>query len=118
MPNRTGIRARAPKWDVLLSLVLTVLFLYNPFQTAPASVGGLSLQHRASYRGTVGSSELQHFTATDRQDKAAAQDHAIVELLASLSRPANRFLPRPAEEILFQPQVLCASLWFRPPPAR
>jgi hypothetical protein len=120
MLHTTRIRAgvSAPKWHAVLSLVLAVLFFYNPYQSLPNSSGGLNLRHRASYRATVGSSELQHFTATDRQDEAAVQDHAIVELFASLSSLANRFAPRPDEELLFQPQVLCASLWFRPPPAR
>jgi len=120
VPDTTRIRtcASAPKWHAVLSLVLALLFLYNPYQSTLASSRGLTVRHRVSYRATVGSSELQHFTPTDRQDKATAEHDAIVESFVSLSRPADSFLPRPAEEILLQPQVLCASLWFRPPPAR
>ena len=113
-----AIRVRARKWRVVVSLLLALLFLYNPYQSFALSSGGLGVSHRASYRATVGSSELQHFASTERRTMEDVGDHVIFELFVFFSTPTGTFSPRPAEHPPSVPQVLSASLWFRPPPAR
>lgn len=116
----TRIRARVggPQWQVMLSFVLALLFLYNPFQSSLTSSGGLSVRHPASYRATVASSELQQFRLTDKEQKAAVPDQVIAESFASFHDGANVLLLRPPEDLPIAQRILCASLWFRPPPAR
>jgi hypothetical protein len=109
--------AVVPTWRILLSLVLAVLFLYNPYQLPPGSTGELNVRHRASYRATVGSSELQHFTATAKKDRTTARYSAIFDLFHSLSGQADELLLCPSRDLAIPQLVLFASLWFRPPPA-
>lgn len=110
--------ARASKWRIVVSLVLAVLFLYNPYQACACSSGGLSVSHRASYRATVGSSELQHFTPAERRAKAVVRDAVVFELLVFLPSATVTFFPHPDEQVRSARPVFDASLWFRPPPAR
>jgi hypothetical protein len=102
----------------LVCVVLAILFLYNPYVTLASSPSGkLNVQHRLSYRATVGSSELQHFSPPDAR-KIFATPIAIAATW--LEAPIN-FLVGLAAEVsthhLCAYQLVCADLWFRPPPA-
>src|SRR5580704_11658762 len=44
-------------------MLLVFLFLHNPYLSAPGSAGGLNVKHPASHRATVGSSELERYSA-------------------------------------------------------
>jgi hypothetical protein len=98
-------------------LFLAFSLLYNPFLAAPRTTGGFEVGHPASHRATVGASELQHFLSIVGLDFASFADLAPAEvpvLLAVLSGPISFHVSRG----LYPPQqLLCASLWFRPPPA-
>src|SRR5271165_5685736 len=58
------------QWKSVPCIVLALLFLYNPYLVGPCASGSLNVEHPASHRATVGSSELQHFTAPDRVSDA------------------------------------------------
>jgi hypothetical protein len=104
------------RWQAILCLLLALLFLYNPFMTAPSSGLGLNLRHSASHRATVGSSELQQFTATERHAPTIQMDGLIREVLLVKPLVFKRFATLDLE--VRSPQnVLPANLWFRPPPA-
>jgi hypothetical protein len=103
---------------VFVCVALAILFLYNPYPgMASPSSGKLNVQHSLSYRATVGSSELQHFSPPDAR-KIFATPVAVATTW--LESPVN-FLVGQAAEVsthhLCVYQLLCADLWFRPPPA-
>jgi len=106
------------RFTLFVCLALAILFLYNPYLTlASPSSAQPNVQHSLSYRATVGSSELQHFSPTD-----ARKIYAIPIAVATtwLEFPLN-FLVGQAAEVsthhLCAYQLVCADLWFRPPPA-
>ena len=105
------------KHRVWLCVVLTGLFLYNPFLAGADSFGGLNLRHLPSNRATIGSSELQQFRVTDGRSSFAIPEAASIESYASWPDPSVAVSEGLAEDILPAQQFLCASLWFRPPPA-
>jgi hypothetical protein len=90
---------------------------YNPYLAAPNSMTGLNVHHPASNRATVGSSELQHFATAAGQYFPGFADLAqagVPFLLPTLSR---LIFFRVFHGLYPPQQLLCASLWFRPPPA-
>jgi hypothetical protein len=105
------------RWQVVLCLLLAALVVYNPYLAGAGSGTGLCVQHSASYRATVGASELQHFTPQDGRGVLAAATPAILFFLNYLVglRPEAR---RYAERVVAPKGIsLPASLWFRPPPS-
>jgi hypothetical protein len=103
---------------VFVCVTLAILFLYNPYATlASSSSGKLNVQRSLSYRATLGSSELQHFSPPD-----ARKIFLIPIAVATtwLESPVN-FPAGQAAEVsthrLCAYQLVCADLWFRPPPA-
>ena len=107
-----------PTWQVALCLLLAALVVYNPYLSATDSSVGLCLRHSASFRATLGASELQHFTPIDSIAMLAAT--AIIALAHFL----QFHLPESSERhtdvtqrVVPPEQALPASLWFRPPPA-
>jgi hypothetical protein len=98
-------------------LVLASLFLYNPFLAGADSFGGLNLRHPPSNRATIGSSELQQFRVTDGRSTFAIPEAASIEFHPPLLDHPLAVCESAAEDILPAQQFLCASLWFRPPPA-
>jgi len=103
--------------NMVVCLALAVLFLYNPYLAVTPSSNVLNIHHTLSYRATVGSSELQHFSPTDAR-KILALSAAIV--LSWLDAPANPIVSR-VTEVSPHPacafEVSCSDLWFRPPPS-
>jgi hypothetical protein len=101
---------------VWLCLSLAVLFLYNPFVTAPASGLGFNVSHSASNRATVGASELQHFKANESQGIQVG----IIEPAGRLGL-VDRFMVErstaPELQVHIPRNVFLGSWWFRPPPA-
>jgi hypothetical protein len=99
-------------------LLLSVLFLYNPFLAMQGSSGVLSVGHPPSYRATVASSELLKFENSKNSTAIAIED---VDLSATFILIQAQ--PRPPAghgdtEILHATdQFLSGKLWFRPPPA-
>jgi len=107
--------ALKPHQWVCVFLVFSLI--YNPFVSAPRRTRGLEVGHPMSHRATVGASELQHFTTVTSQELTGFADLALAEtslVLPTLSEvntlPVSRAPHSPQ-------QFLCASLWFRPPPA-
>jgi hypothetical protein len=103
---------------VALCLLLVALVVYNPYLSATDSSAGLCLRHSASFRATLGASELQHFTPKDSSaalsaTAALALAHFPQLLVAEQIEPRTAALRRVAPP---EP-ALPASLWFRPPPA-
>ena len=112
-----GLEAGLPRRiEILVCLTLAILFLYNPFLAVIQSSNVLNVHHSLSYRATVASSELQHFSPTDGR-KIFALSVAIV--LPWLDSPASPMVSRATE--VSPPAarsfgILCSDLWFRPPP--
>ena len=106
------------KQDVWVCLLLAILLLYNPFLVTLGSAASLTVQHAGSYRATVGSSEMQQFASAagqdlfDFADSAPVQSFHMLPVLSGL----NFFFSVPSKIGTAQ-KFLCASLWFRPPPA-
>jgi hypothetical protein len=114
---QSGETRAVPRHRIWLCLVLTGLFLYNPFLAGADSFGGLNLCHLPSNRATIGSSELQQFRLTDIRDAFPIPVAASIESFACLLDPSVVDSEGLAEDILPAQHFLCASLWFRPPPA-
>src|ERR1700737_3721960 len=113
-----GPRARLHRRiTVAVCLALALLFLYNPYLAVTPSFSGLNVHHSLSYRATVGSSELQHFSPTDARKILALSVASVLYWLDSPAIPIVRrrteVSPHPA--CVFE--VVCSDLWFRPPPA-
>jgi hypothetical protein len=110
----TGLYRRI---NIVVCLTLAVLFLYNPYITVTPSSSVLNVHHTLSYRATVGSSELQHFSPTDARKILAL---SVATVLSWLDSPASPILSR-VSVVFVRPacafDVVCADLWFRPPPA-
>jgi hypothetical protein len=110
-----GARA-VPRHRVWLCLLLTGLFLYNPFLAGANSFGGLNLRHPPSHRATIGSSELQQFRVTDGRFALAIPEAASIGFYASVPDDFVGVSEGLSEDDFLPQQFLCASLWFRPPP--
>jgi hypothetical protein len=101
---------------VALCLVLIALFLYNPFLAIYGSSPVTNLQHPASFRGTVASSELRRSRLTEALPKIYAPEEAAVETIAPSTLAVVRIGVPPEEFLDFQLQAFSENLWFRPPP--
>jgi len=99
-------------------LLLSVLFLYNPFLAMQGSSGALSVGHPPSYRATVASSELLKFENSKNPTVIAIAD---VDLSATFilipPQPRPPAVHGDAEILHGTDQFLSGKLWFRPPPA-
>jgi len=110
----TGFHRRI---HIVVCLILAVLFLYNPYLvvTPPSSV--LNVHHILSYRATLGSSELQHFSPTEARKIFAT----LIAVAATWLESSINSLVGQAVDVsthhLCAHQLVCADLWFRPPPA-
>ena len=110
-------RERLSHCQVLLCLLLVGLMLYNPFAGLWGVGDGLSYDHLARNRATVGASELQHFCPVS--NSAASQVELDVDI------PATGMLPFAREEFsrtelqeTFPPQTkFSTELWNKPPPS-
>ena len=102
---------------VWICLFLVVLLLYNPYLMAPGSAGGLNVRHPVSNRATVGSSELQYFASGTGQDFSGFADLAPAEVSFLLPALSELNFSRVSRRLSPPQRFLCASLWFRPPPA-
>src|SRR6202035_1633896 len=103
--------------NIVVCLALAVLFLYNPYLAVTPSSNVLNIHHSLSYRATVGSSELQHFSPTDARKILAL---SVATVLSWLDSPANPIVSR-VTEVSADParafELVCSDQWFRPPPA-
>jgi hypothetical protein len=81
-------RKSIPIWQILTCVLLAGLFLYNPFLAASRASNSLTVCHPASYRATVGCSELEQFTPPN--DTAAAFLPNITDAQELLWRLAAR----------------------------
>ena len=103
--------------EMFVCLALAILFLYNPYLAVSPSSSVLNVHHTLSYRATVGSSELQHFSPTNARKIFAL---SVASVLNWLDSPANPMVRR-ITEVSAHPacafEVVCSDLWFRPPPA-
>jgi hypothetical protein len=96
-------------------LVLIALLLYNPFFTILGISHDLSVRHTLSYRATLAGSELRRCTFEAAQPLIPALDAAVI-YAASLLTPSVEGV-QPTDTPTPLAQVLCDSIWFRPPPS-
>ena len=114
--RKLSSREERPRCYAWLSVLLAVLFLYNPYLMAASSAGGLNICHPASHRATVGSSELDRYPSPDTQGIHAFVAVFFSNAFAFLPDVSSRLLPFQSPDSLPTQQVSHASLWFRPPP--
>jgi hypothetical protein len=103
--------------QICCCLLLALLFLYNPFLVVTPSSGNLSISHVASYRATVASSELQHFSPTDARKTFEVSLGLLFCRFEVVVDSAVGPTLEVATNHLYDSQLLCADSWFRPPPA-
>ena len=98
-------------------LLLAVLFLYNPFCTICMSPGPSAvLQHHASYRSTIASSELD-CSRFQTSKLHVAPLKTLVASVRVLLLEKDDLRPVPADDaVRGVTQAFATSLWFRPPP--
>ena len=116
-PRKSSETSHLRNGRLLVCLLLAVLSLYNPYLAATGGSAGLSFCHAASYRATVGASELQHFSPTNNRDFLATPLLATLDTF--LDRIEFHTEPQawPVAPVLAPPLLLLpSSLWFRPPP--
>ena len=110
-------RSAVPRWHLGVSFFLALFLLYNPYMAAPNWAGGLNVRHPASNRGTVGASELQHFSPAGGRDQLSTHATPTVEPLASLPAVSSQPFELVSQVVSPPQQFFGSSLWFRPPPA-
>lgn len=110
------LRPGLPEWRVCLCVLLIALVVYNPFSALNGSPNRLSYDKLASNRGSIGSSELQHFSPVPSPDTQIELD---VDLLSA--EPATCVQEsqsrRDQQELIPAEPELLAGVWFRPPPS-
>ena len=106
----------AVKLKPYMCLLVALLALYNPFLSVASSSRALSINHIPSYRATVASSELQHFSPTDGRKTFSVPVTVLLDWFAlSVTLSVGRAIEGSTQHI-HACQHLCADLWFRPPP--
>jgi hypothetical protein len=103
-------------WRVGICLILFALFLYNPFLTIYGASPVVNIQHPLSYRATIASSELRRCTVEPSKPLVPALEAAVAFELAQSAATDEAIPVLPRDLFRAIPQVICNSLWFRPPP--
>jgi hypothetical protein len=106
----------AGPWRVALCLILVALFLYNPFLTIYGASPIVNVQHPLSYRATIASSELRRCTVEAAKPLVPALEAAVAFELAQTAATPEVAPVLPRDLFRAIAQVICNSLWFRPPP--
>lgn len=101
-----------------LCLLLALLFLYNPFLGLSSFASGdININHHESYRATVASAEvLQHFNPTNENEMFGVMLATLVVGLLLLGDLQGAFFQRFFDSVRVSTTLVCADLWFRPPP--
>jgi hypothetical protein len=108
-------RAKKQAW---MCLLLSLLFLYNPFLATQGSSGSLAVGHRPSYRATVACSELSRFENPESRPAVPTADGDFSDLFTLLQPQVQSFAGhRETADVQPFDQFLSGNLWFRPPPA-
>jgi hypothetical protein len=100
-----------------MCLLLAVLFLYNPFFTIDGASNIPNVRHPLSYRATVASSELRRGTINPVKSLIPTLKVLVTRERMQAATVYPVALARPHDFFRSVPQVICSSLWFRPPPA-
>jgi|SRR3974390_1942895 len=103
-------------WRGWVCVLLIGLVLYNPFAGLFGSTAGLSYDHLARNRATVGASELQHFSPVTNSTGQTTLDVDVLarDLMLVLR---EKYQSTDLQEV-FPPQTeFTAQLWNRPPPS-
>jgi hypothetical protein len=116
--DQLGSMRRALVWRPFLVVLLAILLLYNPFLGGAGFGDASGIGRPASHRGTVGASELQHFANAEGRNPVSAPDIAEEAPVSPLPELNAGTTAHFSEEVLPALPFFCASLWFRPPPAR
>jgi hypothetical protein len=109
---------RVAKKQAWMCLLLSLLFLYNPYLAVQGPSGALSVGHRPSYRATVAASELSKIENPESRESIAIANPGLFEAF-HLLQPQLQALAghRDTEDLHAADQFLSGNLWFRPPPS-
>src|SRR5258706_4508499 len=95
-----------PLWRIFTCLLLAGLFLYNPFLAAYPSAGNSAVCHPASYRATVGSSELEQFAQPIANPaEALPARNSVQVLILQTADPDAESLRYIEPEVVLTPQT-------------
>jgi hypothetical protein len=109
---------RIAKKQAWMCLLLSLLFLYNPYLAVQGPSGALSVGHRPSYRATVAASELSRFENPENREGIAIANLDVFEAFILLQPRSQTFAGHGNTEVLPPvDQFLSGNLWFRPPPS-
>ena len=110
------MHAHVPHLDALVCVLIVGLLLYNPFLALLHSPGGLSVQHQARNRATVGAGEMQHFSPVSNELAAGIlPEERCSEILATVGDQESRLAGDLSRDVVVTPDF-SSNLWFRPPP--
>jgi hypothetical protein len=100
-----------------MCLLLGVLSLYNPFLTIAGASDIPNVRHPLSYRATVASSELRRGSINLVESLVPTLEVLVASERMRATTVDPVVLALPHDFFRSVPQVICSSLWFRPPPA-
>ena len=111
-----GMQALVPRLDALVCVLIVGFLLYNPFLALLHSPGGLSVQHQARNRATVGAAEMQHFSPVSNELAASTlPEERCHEILAAGGGQESHLASDLSRDVVITPEF-SSNLWFRPPP--
>lgn len=103
--------------QALLCFVLAGLLLYNPFVGLLSSSDGLSYDHLARNRATVGASELQHFSPVSNSADAQTELDVDTPATGLLHVVCEEWLHADLQEAHPPQAEFFAEFWNKPPPS-
>jgi hypothetical protein len=106
---------RAQRLSVWICVLLAALLLYNPFVALYYAHDTIEVHTLQRNRGSVGASELQHFSPV--QDDIQQADMNLESNREEVAVPAGSYVARGFEREVEVPQSdLVLKVWSRPPP--
>lgn len=110
------MHVRRSRLRALVCVLIAGFLLYNPFLALLHSPGGLSVQHQARNRATVGAAEMQHFSPVSSEFAAdTLPEERCSDMLAALDGRESHLLSDLRRDVVNTPDF-SSNLWFRPPP--
>lgn len=110
------MQASETRFSALVCVLIVGFLLYNPFFALLHSPGGLTVQHQARNRATVGAGEMQHFSPVSNELAAGIlPEERCSEILAAAGGQESHLASDLRRDFVLTPEF-SSNLWFRPPP--
>jgi hypothetical protein len=110
------MRVPRSRLSALVCVLIVGFLLYNPFLALLHSPGGLSVQHQARNRATVGAAELQHYSPVSSEWAAdTLPEERCSDLVVASDGRESHLHGDLRRDAVITPDF-SSNLWFRPPP--